>query len=260
MICSIVFFRIGILFLACLISFAVSGCSSLSRLPDGRLSTLKADDLGLRGKLSIIPVPLPVNLQYRPVKSCKFRRTINVPGKRLSVAEIDVLVRSIENRVQVMVTEDGGAVSIALMRPTGALYDFNVADPFEGGDWVSENYQQLSANRVETLNSKSGSLYNVINPISILFPEYKQGHIAVGDTVSTVNTHDGQVWASYVYSGMAHYDGQRVAILDLVGKVALRPSASVVYGFNLLDVSNSLPIVSVIDAGNRYSHYRTSCM
>src|ERR1017187_5942358 len=56
---------------------------------------------------------------------------------------------------------------------------------------------------------------HALNEFSFVLPEYRAGHMRVGEIVATVNAEDGSPWGYYRFMGVANYRGKPAAVLDL---------------------------------------------
>lgn len=236
-----------------LILLLAAGCTIFTPLPDGSQSAMGAAHTQLRSQLRVNPLVLPRRPTYVPERECTYKQVKVEPNGKVTEVFQSVSTKAVRDRLLITIVEPSGT-STVLMGMAGTLYDFNLAD---NRFWAGSNantYQAYAAQMAARARQTDGPTAHVINPISLLFPEYIDGSRLPGTVMAKVTTEVGSLWGEYIYKGLTQYRGTNAAVLDLARTVESMPRRGpVIVGFTIVDASTMMPLLAVLDAGYKYT-------
>jgi len=250
------------IFVGALAALLAAGCQSpIAILPDGQPSAMDGQNNQLRTQLTLSAVPIGASV-YVPVKGCTFTETRQPIGEPAQVIAVKVSIKKVRDRLLIVSNENGDS-STALIGRNGKIYDFNTADPSDHHRVTTESYSSDVDAKLAKLrehNITAAANPHVINEFSVLVPEYFAKSANPGDTVAVVYAEDGSIWANYVYRGMTHFHGADAQVMDLI---RLMPNAAsygpIMIGFDVVDVRTRMPLLIVIDAGMKVRLEQVAC-
>lgn len=246
--------------IAAALGVSLSGCQimapGMSTIPGAGYSTLVDDDLNQRTGLVITPTPLPRRAAYTPFR-CSYLASVRRIDEQATQSAPLIRLSRARDRMLVTITE-GANVSTALIGQDGRLFDFNLTG-FLGGQRVdTQSYYQRARGEVARAQAVTEGTVHVMNEFSIVFPHYTNAAPGPGDVTTNIVNEEGNLWGRYVYRGTAQYGTARVAVLDLV--TDSQPNGTpVVIGYNLIDLANMAPVLTVLDIGSKLHFERTGC-
>lgn len=243
---------------AALLAGMLASCQSLPSLPHGTASAMNSADTKARAGLAIVPTPFPAQPSYAAVTGCLYRHVIAIYGGKTNETQVLLTAKRVRDRLLITTSGDGKNSTLLIGR-NGTLYDFNTADLFQDKRVSPETFEQSSREQIAAMQSKGSKGVHVINELTAIFPQYVVGGASPDAIVASVAAEGSTVWANYLYRGRTTYQGVDAAVLDLVRAFESVPSGTVTVGYNVVDLSNMMPILFVLDAGNKMRFERISC-
>jgi hypothetical protein len=240
-------------------SILVQGCTGVTTLSDGRNTTLDTSDAKIRSDIQVTRVPLTDRLAYIPVKSCTYKQEEIVTDGRKTDSETHLEIKPVRDRL--LITEyENGKPSTALIGRNGHIYNFNLYDSDLGTRSDKSTFGEQAAARVEKAREKGGLSAHELNPLTMVFPEFLQERPSPGDIVANVEDEDGAIWGRYQYAGITNVSNRRAAVFDLRRVLETQPDkGNVVVGYDVVDVSNGLPLKFVLHVGARMQFEQVQC-
>ena len=225
----------------------ISGCAGFTTLPDGRSSTMSPANVRTRVNLAFRPDAAPISLRYHLAGPCQYR--VVHPAVSKLPDEVQFLVmRRVGDRFQIVSTTPGDEPETLLISRTGHLLDYNGSSKLFGtSERLSSDNIASTANEYLRVNGRPGM--HVLNQITARFPEFSEAPWTRGVAAATISMSDRSPWGQMIYAGTAEYRSHTVAVFDVVRVTpGLESRGPIVYGFSLVDVATSLPLLAVIES------------
>lgn len=235
----------------------LASCQTMSlppALPNGTISAMDANNTQLRSRLALVAAPFPRIPHYVASTQCLYRSWYSDLNGRKFETRFTLQMRPVRERLLITMLE-GTRASTALIGRDGQLFDFNTISP-DGRRWTSESYQAQASQERAARTQQGYAGAEVINSLSVTFPQYSQNAWNVGDAIAIIFTADNKEWATYIYRGLVRHNGANAAVIDLVRHLDTAP---VTVGFSIVDVATMAPLLNVVDAGYKSAIERISC-
>ncbi|GAB0115565.1 hypothetical protein AcidC75_30890 [Acidisoma sp. C75] len=232
---------------------------------------LNSQDLSAYNSMQVDPNVPNTRLSYTAPVTCRyqFNSAAVVRAAESDVDQVSVYPLGRNLRVVIKSTPidaPGQSVTLSqyLITHRGQVLDYNAADTLidltkrvdPENDPAFTAALTAKAQKVKPLFST----VSVIQDLNILLPEYISTEFADGADTAVVKKTDGQVWATYVTGGSTIYNGRNVVELDLVHQPPdLPPRDRYLVGYALIDPTNLMPVLSVVDSGSHESYRLISC-
>lgn len=225
----------------------------------GTLSAMDETNTALRTRLQVSPIPLNRDPTYAPAQLCSYFQLYGTPQGESKESRLTVGSKPARNLLLITIRDESDVGTILIGR-AGRLVDFNLKDVSTGLRSNSETFRSIATGQKARLRPTHGPTLETINQVTAIFPEYLPNRRQVGNVAAVVTTTENRPWATYVYRGVASYEGRAVAVFDLVRTFDSAPQIGpVTIGFQVADLSTMMPVLFVLDAGWKLRLRRLGC-
>jgi|GEM_PF-3720308 hypothetical protein len=226
-------------------AIVAGGCSPLTHLPDGQLSGMNADSNRLRSSIRIEPATSPVEIKYKPTKSCHYSSDSDVIGLGISHETEYISLEAIGDKLYVLdENRETGQKASHIIDRSGHVYDMHVPSRYEGNrsDFTSENKSDQSARILEPVKNE-GKVVNprMIDNFTLDIPEIT--NVNLNQVSAYIYTLSGAKTAAYLFKGLTTFTGRKAAVFDL--QQTFPDAGLVLVGFNVIELATSMPLLAV---------------
>ena len=252
-------------FFSVALALLLSACQSLSVVNQDQESSIDPSDAVLHDSFTLRQVHRSVLLRYGE-RTCTYMISNNNKMLSSPINEARSIMIIPFHDKYALVSSNGEHSSSAVMGSDGKVYDYNAWNTYAPteGPFTPETAYQVSKNEIKMANKVMNPLTetnpHVVNEMSVELPFFERQVDVPGQIVAHVYTADDHaVWANYRFLGFSSYLGKDVAIIDLERKIPSIGNKVIIVGFNVIDITTAMPLLSVFKAGTETHLRQISC-